>query len=216
VCNPAYLPVDISLLVAEHSPQYEFKQNPLEWTDDEIAYIRLALRRLTAIRILNETDAEDLVQDTLLTMITRYPGDRLQKSPLIWSMGILRNKVGNYWRKSQRNALLGRHAPHALQRIQTLALEHSPETKVLQRELQQIVDETMAQIPPHQRRPLELLISGLDTREIVRHLHPERYQNVINWLYRGRKKLAKELAKHGFGPDAKTGMHAMKRCRGKK
>jgi hypothetical protein len=37
-------------------------------------------------------------------------------------------------------------------------------------------------------------------------LHPERYQNVINRLHRGRKALAKELAKYGYGPCAKKGL----------
>jgi len=215
VRDPAFFPIDISFLIAEGSPRYELGQNPLEWTDDEITSIRTALQRLTTIRVMNETDAEDLVQDTLLTMITRHPGNGLEKGPLIWSMGILRNKVGNYWRKSHRSALLGQHAPQARLRIQELAREHSPEARVLQKELRQIVDETMAQLPPYQRRPLELLIAGFDTGEIVRQMHPERYQNVINWLYRGRKKLAKALAKHGYGPEAKSGMHTMKRCRGK-
>jgi hypothetical protein len=60
---------------------------------------------------------------------------------------------------------------------------------------------------------MELLLAGLEPGEIVRHLHPERYQNVINRLHRGRKKLAKELAKYGYGPHAGKGMRTMKRCR---
>jgi hypothetical protein len=60
------------------------------------------------------------------------------------------------------------------------------------------------------------LIAGHDSGEIVKQLHPERYQNVINRIYRGRKKIAKELAKFGYGPDAKAGMRSMKKCRPKK
>ena len=63
---------------------------------------------------------------------------------------------------------------------------------------------------------MELLIGGLNPGEIVNQLHPERYQNVINRLHRGRKKLAQELAKYGYGPEAKTGFRKMKRCRSKK
>ena len=63
---------------------------------------------------------------------------------------------------------------------------------------------------------MELLLAGLEPGEIVKRLHPERYQNVINRLHRGRKKLAKELAKYGYGPHAKKGLRKMKRCRTQK
>jgi DNA-directed RNA polymerase specialized sigma24 family protein len=149
-------------------------------------------------------------------MIAKSPGPELQKGPLIWSMGILRNKVGNYYRKAQRYASLGQLESQSRHRNERSMLTGSPEVTVLHDELQRIVDDTMAQLPVSQRRPMELLMTGLNTGEIVRQLHPERYQNVINRLHRGRKKMAKELAKYGYGPDAQAGMHQLKRCRMRK
>jgi RNA polymerase sigma factor (sigma-70 family) len=216
VCNPAYLLIHGSFLISEGSARYQFGPNPSDWTDDDIAAIRVVLQKLTAIRIMNDNDAEDLVQDTLLTMIAKHPGPALEKGPLIWGMGILRNKVGNYYRKAQRYASLGQWEAHTQQQHEQSMIAGSPEIKVLHKELQRIVDDTMAQLPSSQRQPMELLIAGLNTGEIVRQLYPERYQNVINRLHRGRKRLAKELAKYGYGPDAQTGMHKLKRCRGKK
>jgi RNA polymerase sigma factor (sigma-70 family) len=216
VCNPAYLPLDASFTIAEGSPRYEFGQNPCEWTDEEISAIRMVLQRLTAIRIMNNNDAEDLVQDTLLTMISKRPGSELEKGPLRWSMGILRNKVGNYYRKAQRYTLAGQAEGPAGQAGSQAPAAGSPEVKVLHNELQRIVDEALARLPSSQRRPMELLLAGFDANEIVKLLHPERYQNVINWLYRGRKKLARELSKYGYGPDAKTGMNRLQHCRMKK
>jgi RNA polymerase sigma factor (sigma-70 family) len=216
VCDSTYFPIPASLFISEGSAQYSFKPNPSGWTDDEIAAIRVVLQKLTTIRILNDTDAEDLVQDTLLTMIAKSPGSALQKGPLIWSMGILRNKVGNYYRKAQRFASLGQWESQAHQQNEQSMLAFSPEVTVLHEELQRIVDNAMAQLPISQRRPMELLMDGLNTGEIVHQLSPERYQNVINRLHRGRKKMAKELAKYGYGPDAQAGMHQLKRCRKKK
>jgi RNA polymerase sigma factor (sigma-70 family) len=216
VCNPAYLPIRVSFIISESSAPYTSGPNPSDWTNDEIAAIRVVLQKLTAMRILNDNDAEDLVQDTLLTMIAKHPGQALEKGPLVWSMGILRNKVGNYYRKAQRYTLLGQWEAHARQRNEQSMRAGSPEVKVLHAELQQIVDNTMEQLPFSQRQPMELLIAGLDTGEIVRQLYPERYQNVINRLYRGRKKMAQELAKYGYGPDARAGLHTLKRCRLKK
>jgi RNA polymerase sigma factor (sigma-70 family) len=216
VHDPAFFPIPVSLLVSEGSVRYEIRPEPSGWTDDEIAAIRVVLQKLTAIRILNDTDAEDLVQDTLLTMIAKSPGAVLQKGPLIWSMGILRNKVGNYYRKAQRYASLGQWESHARHQVEQSMRACSPEVTVLHEELQKIVDETLAQLPVSQRRPMELLIGGLNTKEIVRQLHPERYQNVINWLHRGRKKMAMELARYGYGPNLRNGMHQFKRCRMKR
>jgi len=216
VYTPAYLPVDGSFSISEGSPRYEFRQDPREWGDEEIAAIRVVLQRLTALRIMNNNDAEDLVQDTLLTMISKRSGPELEKGPLRWSMGILRNKVGNYYRKAQRYASLGQPDVPGRQEIRQSVHAGSPERKVLHKELQQIVDGAMAQLPLSQRRPMELLLAGFDAGEIVKLLSPERYQNVINRLYRGRKKLARELSKYGYGPDTKTSMNRLKQCGRKK
>jgi RNA polymerase sigma factor (sigma-70 family) len=216
VCNPAFFPVPASLYISEEAVRYEFGPDPSGWKEDEIAAIRIVLQKLTAIRILNETDAEDLVQDTLLTMITKKPAAALRKGPLIWSMGILRNKVGNYYRKVQRSATLDQWESQARRQNDPFMIANSPEALALHEELQQIVDNTMEQLPALQRQPMELLMAGLNTGEIVRQLHPERYQNIINRLYRGRQKMAKELAKYGYGPDARNGLHQFKRCRIKK
>jgi RNA polymerase sigma factor (sigma-70 family) len=216
VCNLAYLHIKCeSLFVSESSPrqEYEFKQGRFEWTDEEIAAIRMVLRRLTAVRIMNSNDAEDLVQDTLLTMIMKYPERGLEKGLLVWGLGILRKKVGNYYRKAQRYASLSEQEICAGQQFQQSVLASSPEVKIFHEELQAIVDETLAQLPSSQRQAMELLIAGLDSGEIVKHLYPERYQNVINRLYRGRKRLAKELAKYGYGPNARVGINRLKRCR---
>ncbi len=219
MCNPAYLHIGYrQLWIAERSAlhEYESVQREHSWTDDEITAIRAVLQRLTAIRIMNPNDAEDLVQDTLLTMIMKHPGKELQKSNLVWSMGILRKKVGNYYRRTQRNASLGAKETSTEQRIRQSLITYSPETKVFHEELQNIIYQTLPQLPSAQRKAMELLLAGLEPAEIVKRLHPERYQNVINRLHRGRKKLAKELAKYGYGPRAGRGMRGMKRCRPKK
>ncbi len=219
MCNPAYLHIKYeSLVVSESVPdrEYEPSPGPHKWPDEEIAAIRVALQKLTATRILNSDDAEDLVQDTLLTMITKYPERGLEKGLLIWSMGILRKKVGNYYRKVQRYTQLGTQEIREGQPISQSTLISSPEGKVFHTELQELVDETLVQLPIMQRQAMELLIEGLGIREIVEQLHPERYQNVINRLHRGRQRMAKELAKYGYGPDATSGIRKMKRCAAKR
>jgi RNA polymerase sigma factor (sigma-70 family) len=225
VSNSAYFSVRYApCFVAECSTDYEGSKDSSEWSEEEIAAIRCVLQKLTSIRIMNCNDAEDLVQDTLLTMISKYPKSDLEKGPLVWSMGILRNKVGNYYRKTQRHVLLNEMMDGHRSVVETTPAA-SPERTVFHKELQDIVQESLAQFPSAQRKAMELLIAGFDTGEIVKQLHPESYQNVINRLYRGRRRLAKELAKYGYGPGTKNSagtmgtmgiMQTMKRCRGKK
>jgi RNA polymerase sigma factor (sigma-70 family) len=219
VCNPAYLGIEYSkFLVAESSAlhRHENVRRPYRWTEEELAAIRTVLQRLTAVRIMNPNDAEDLVQDTLLTMIMKHPGKELQKGNLVWGMGILRKKVGNYYRRTQRNASLCAMETCTGQWAQQSMISYSPETNVFHEELQNIINQTLPQLPSSQRKAMELLLAGLEPGEIVRRLYPERYQNVINRLHRGRKRLAKELAKYGYGPHAGKGMRSMKRCRAQK
>jgi RNA polymerase sigma factor (sigma-70 family) len=216
--NPAYFQPEYPYAISESSRLEKYATVPktLEWTEEKIAAIRAVLHKLSTIRVLNPTDAEDLVQDTLLTMLTKYPRNEIEKGLLIWSMGILRKKVGNYYRKVHRFTSFGEQESSTQQSIREFTAGASPEAKLFHEELQDIVHRTLARFPSAQRQAIELLLAGLDSGEIVRHLHPERYQNVINHIFRGRQKLAKELAKYGYGPNAKAGMMSMKKCRPKK
>jgi RNA polymerase sigma factor (sigma-70 family) len=214
--NPAYFPIEIAVSFISESvscSSYGIKENPWEWSEEEIKTIRIVLQKLSTLRIMNSNDVEDVVQDTLLTMVIKRPQISLKKGPLIWGMGILRNKVGNYYRKNQRGSTIENMKASLQEQIPADSLASSPEGTIAHAELQKIVNDVMSQLPEPQRQVMELFIAGFDPREIVSRLSPERYQNVINRLHRGRKKLAQELAKYGYGPTLKSGMHKMKRCR---
>ncbi len=182
------------------APQYQSSLLPRlqDCPDQELASVRLVLRKLTALRIQNEQDAEDLVQETLLTMTVKYPKSNLQKGLLVWSMGILRKKVGNYYRRAQRYAPLDSRSFGDASGRQGDWTPHSPESGLRHRELRSLVERVVLNFPPRERQVLELCMAGLETHEIARRLQPESYQNVLNRLYRGRRRLAKELAKYGY------------------
>jgi RNA polymerase sigma factor (sigma-70 family) len=208
VRNQAYAPCEYPLSYISESfsqPGGTYKARRIDWTDDELARIRIVLQKLTTLRIINSNDVEDLVQDTLLTMISKCPENNLEKGPLVWSMGILRNKVGNYYKKGRRYTSFNDRQRKAQKPTRHRQSASSPEAKILQNELQSIVNRILLEFPPLQRQAMELLIAGFNAGEIAGQLHPERYQTIINQLYRGRKKLAKELAKHGYGPNLKAG-----------
>lgn len=169
-----------------------------QWTDQELAHIRVVLRKLTSQRVGNPEDAEDLVQETLLTMVRKAPEIEIEKGMLIWAMGILRKKVGNYYRRAQRLNSLDveiQHTGHT-------PLVPSPESSLHHTELRAIVDDLLSKLTPTERTAIDLYLAGRQTSEIVTLLHPERYQNIVNRLHRGRKKLARELARHGYSSRA--------------
>lgn len=211
-CVSSYIPQGYeSSFVAEHSPLKNFeKPGRLAWADDDIRAIRTVLRKMTVLRIWNSDDVEDLVQDTLLTIVSKPPGNELEKGLLVWSLGILRNKLGNYYRKPNRHVSLSK-IETGLPRQQSFSF--SPEASASGKELRALVNEKVAEMPPSQREVMELLVSGLDSREIVSQMNTERRQNVINRIHRGRKKLAKELARYGYGPGPMT---RLRRARGRR
>lgn len=176
------------------------------WSNDELARIRLVLQRLTSLRIENEADAEDLVQETLLTMTQKCPESGPDKGLLIWSMGILRKKIGNYYRKARRYVPMECAETSGRARVCT-----SPELRFLQSEMAHLVRKTLHALPDRERRAMELCLAGLQAHEIVASLHPETYQNVINHLFRGRRKIAAQLASLGYAVPVRK--YRRRRCR---
>jgi RNA polymerase sigma factor (sigma-70 family) len=182
--------------------QYLTRPRAVPWTEDELARIRTVLRRLTALRIGNPEDAEDLVQETLLTMIRKAPEIDLEKGLLIWTMGILRKKVGNYYRRSQRLTFFDERRVVIREDVHPQATAPSPESSLHHAELCVMIEDILLTLPRVEREAITLYLAGMETSEIVSLLHPERYQNIVNRLHRGRKKLARELARHGYAKGA--------------
>ena len=200
------------------------RENPADWpnwpnlptlNDEEIVAIRAALHKVSIIRILNSNDAEDLVQDTLLTMIAKNPNSNLEKGPLVWSMGILRKKVGNYYRRIRRYIPIEEPEIPNFDGIRQSMRCDSPEAKFFHAELKQIVAESLENLPSDQRKAMELVISGLDSGEVAKELQPERYQSVITRIHRGRQKMAQDLARYGYAPGKPHKQNSYKRRSGR-
>jgi len=203
VNNPNYTYLKYKILyVAERSnpKHYGSRTGFLKLNEDELTAIRKSLQKITRRRILDIADAEDIVQDTLLAMIMSNPGGELKKGMHAWSRGILRNKVGNYYRKSQRHTSLGERDYGICISVPDPTVVATQEITLSNKEMKKIIEKKLEEFTPEVRKVMELLISGFKAGEIVDQLHPEPYQKIINRLYRGRKKLARELLRCGFGP----------------
>jgi len=218
--RPEYFsPEYIDSLIAEQVSSYTTTDSPPSlnpperhsWNNEDISRIRRELRKLSAIRVLNAADAEDIVQDTLLTLINCSPKECLEKGPLPWSIGILRNKIGNYYRRSRYRAKRETGEAESRQELFQIETTISPDRELLSEELQNVIVDTIERMPYARKTAMKMLIAGLKPGEIAERMSPERYQTVINHLYQGRKMLAQELSRYGF-----NGMHEMKRGRGVK
>lgn len=181
---------------------YQSRAQSSDWTEEELARIRLVLRKLTALRVDNAEDAEDLVQETLLTMVRKAPEINLEKGLLIWAMGILRKKVGNYYRRPQRFTSLDDNKNVLRGTVRYSSAIPSPESSLHHAELCAMVNGILMKLSPREREAIDLYLAGKQTSEIVSLLRPERYQNIVNRLHRGRKKLAQELVRRGYSSRA--------------
>jgi len=121
----------------------------------------------------------------------------LRKGLLVWGMGILRKKVGNYYRKTRRYTSLDGDALNR-EIIERAQIKPMAESTIHQAELRHLVDSILQDFPLPERAVLLLMFDGLSTIEIADLLYPERYQNIVNRLHRGRKRLYKELRKYGY------------------
>ncbi len=168
-----------------------------DWPPEQLSRMRVIFRKLTSMRIVNPEDAEDIVQETFLTMAEKFPCVRLQKGLLVWGMGILRRKVGNYYRRANRTAGLDQEIVDASV-LRVVQSQPSPESHFRRAELQTLVQSLIRELPPRERIVMDLVLAGLATHEIVDLHYPEPYQNVTNRIHRARGRLLKRLAKYGY------------------
>jgi RNA polymerase sigma factor (sigma-70 family) len=180
-----------------------------DWPPEQLSQMRVIFRKLTSMRIVNPEDAEDVVQETFVTMAEKFPCVRLQKGLLVWGMGILRRKVGNYYRRANRTAGLDQKIMDACI-LRVIQAQPSPESHTRRAELQTLVQSLVRELPPRERIVMDLVLAGLATHEIVALHYPEPYQNITNRIHRARRRLLRRLAKYGYR------VHSRRERRGRK
>ena len=163
---------------------------------DELARIRRIFHNVISQRVDNPADAEDLVQEAFLTMAAKCPPvAMLRKGLLAWGFAVLRRKVGNYYRRAGKGPV-----ELDLLRSPRAPGPPPPDSTLHHRELRALVRGIVDGFSPDERAVMDLVLDGIPTSEIALELHPERYQNIVNRAHRARKKLFRELAKHGYAP----------------
>jgi RNA polymerase sigma factor (sigma-70 family) len=204
-----YLPKDAPFRIKENPAQYHSNS----CLEEELERVRRVLCKLINFRVQNNHDAEDLVQETLLTIASKYPDMNLTKSLTAWGVGILRKKIGNYYKKMHRSIVFAGEGFAKAKGARHMPLQ---ESLLHYRELLALIHSILATFPAQQQSALRLLCQGLGTKEIVEELHPELYHNTALRLHRGRKILAQELSRLGYGPENKPILLLKAGCRKRK
>ena len=144
----------------------------------------------------NPTDAEDLVQDTLLRAfraIDRFDG----RHPRAWLLTIMRNAQVNRVRR-RRPGLLD--DPDAVERTAGAAAEQAPgpEERALAGHFDAVVEDAFAALPDTFREVIELVdLGGLSYEEAATSLGIPQ-GTVMSRLHRGRTRIRQALKDAGI------------------
>lgn len=135
----------------------------------------------TAYRIVGDPDvAADVTQDTFVAAFRNIRTYRNNASFRAWLLRIGSNMACDYWRRTQRHPIEsldgladedGSHSAHSVDFLGTLAatdIESDPEAYSLTKELQELLQNGIQQLPLDQRTAVVLCdIEGLSYEEIA-------------------------------------------------
>ncbi len=143
----------------------------------------------------SESDAQDLVQDTLLRAfraIERFDG----RYPRAWLLTIMRNANINRARKKKPDLLADPDA--TFERSTVFAENDGPETVVLDGEFDATVEEGFGRLPEKFREVIELVdLNGLSYQETADVLDVP-VGTVMSRLHRARKRIRTHIEEVGL------------------
>jgi RNA polymerase sigma-70 factor (ECF subfamily) len=170
----------------------------------EPALYRMALRHLR-----NPADAEDALQDALLSAL-RHMGDFQGRSQIsTWLTKIVINAARMQFRRHHRHESVsldqGTHDEGMTYAERLVSGGTSPEEACRQRELYRILDDLLERLPASQRTVFQLReLEGLSTRETAQRLSISQ-GTVKTQLARARHKLGGWFKQYPGVPRPKSG-----------
>jgi RNA polymerase sigma-70 factor (ECF subfamily) len=165
--------------------------------DDVLSHVRRRIVSFVASRAPRDV-AEDVAQDTLMLLTTKYAGvsDIADLVPLALKIG--RFKLMNHWRKRQRRREDA--VDPEVADLESLARDDSGEEALARGILTQRLMEAIERLGERCRRLLRLRLEGHDFEEIRRRLDAVSINTVYTWDNRCRKQLREDLMPSWEGP----------------
>ncbi len=177
------------------------------------------LFRFASVRLRNVSAAEDLVQETFLAALKARDGFRGQSSEKNWLLGILKNKIADYFRQAAREATPSTsneflESQEALLHLSDSASEHwthgitpkewaAPEMSLDRQEFWDTLQNCSAKLPKNIARVYAMReLDETGTDEICSRLNISP-ANLWVILHRARTGLRRCLEIHWFGRQGK-------------
>lgn len=195
------------LTEAEHDPaDRESNKIGLQWLAEHGDF----LFSYAFARVRDVQTAEDLVQETLLSAIRSIDSFQHQSKHSTWLIGILRNKLVDYYRSKCRDKTLGlehdtSEYPHPFSKSGNwncgVSSWADPSSLVTQEEFQEVMQGCIGELPDLCRQAFEFrVIDELDPEETCRLLGVSA-TNLAARLYRARIAIRECLSLRWFTPE---------------
>ena len=138
--------------------------------------------------VKNEEDAEDILQETLISASQSLPTYAGQASFSTWLFAVAKHEISDFYRKKKIKTLLFSRLPF-LEGLADQAL--GPEQVMLRREFEGQVKRTLACLGEGYQEILRLkYYQGLTVEQIAQKLN-ESYKTIESRLFRARRAFAK-------------------------
>jgi len=157
--------------------------------DDILTKLRARLLGFTASRVSRDM-AEDITQDTLLLLSTKYAHLSSLSDLVPLSMRIARLKLMNHWRKAKRAPVLSVDGPNPPPEP---SAEEDVEDSVQRRMMIEGLLQGVGKLSERCRRLMKLRLEGRDFEEIRQMMSVESINTVYTWDNRCRKSLRETL-----------------------
>ncbi|UCC43934.1 MAG: sigma-70 family RNA polymerase sigma factor [Candidatus Zixiibacteriota bacterium] len=151
-------------------------------------HLSVSFRMFVRLRVTEEQDVEDIVQDTLMTIANKYRTIEFETSFAAWSYRVLENVLGRYYRSKKRRARVIAQGGES----QSLppAPEENPMLKSRLLECLKLISKTKLR----HARILTLHFQGYSVKEICKRLGLS-VNNLYVMLWRARAMLAECIEK---------------------
>jgi RNA polymerase sigma factor (sigma-70 family) len=149
-------------------------------------FLNIAQHRIWSPTSDNRKEAEDIVQNSMETILEKYKTMKYQKGFLNWTFGILRNKIGDYFRRKKRISVIDNN-------IKDLS-QQDPSSD----ELKNVIIESLNKLPMECKKILWFLIDGYSVKEIINMFLGENRNKIDSKIHRCRKNLKRILDDGGY------------------
>jgi RNA polymerase sigma factor (sigma-70 family) len=160
------------------------------WLDDSesLLQIRKSLLNIALSRVRQPADAEEVVQQTMQALV-EHP-ERVSPTPLQYAIGILRNKISDYYRRGPR--------VETTDLDESIESDYSLDDQLHGEELRRVIRASIARLKETCRQLFALLYLGMTMAEIQNRLSAPSVDSIKMRTSRCRAELKKLLVESGY------------------